>query len=229
MAITETALGELGVFLGGEEIQTGECYEIRSPYDESLVATVHRAGPDEIEAALAHATTAFETTRHLPSWQRAEVLERVSAGLAARRDEFARTIALEAGKPIKTARVEAERAAYTFAVAAEEAKRIYGEIVPLDWLPGNEGRIAHVRRLPLGPIAGITPFNFPLNLVAHKVAPALAAGNPIVLRPASQTPLAALKLAEIVDETEWPADAFAVLPCSTETARPLVEDERIKL
>ena len=121
--------------------------------------------------------------------------KRIAAAIAAQRDEFARTIALEAGKPIKTARVEADRAAFTFTVAAEEAKRIYGEIVPLDWLPGNEGRFAHVRRVPLGPVAGITPFNFPLNLVAHKVAPALAAGNPIVLRPASQTPISSFKLA----------------------------------
>ena len=101
--------------------------------------------------------------------------------------------------------------------------------MPLDWLPGNDGRVAHVRRVPLGPIAGISPFNFPLNLVAHKVAPALAAGNPIVLRPASQTPVSALKLAEIVLEAGWPADGIAVVPCSTDTARPLVEDERIKL
>src|SRR5207245_1250153 len=125
--------------------------------------------------------------------------------------------------------VEVERAAFTFSIAAEEAKRIYGEIVPLDWIPGNDRRVAHVRRVPLGPIAGITPFNFPLNLVAHKVAPALAAGNPIVLRPASQTPTSSLKLAEIVLEAGWPADAIAVVSCSTETARPLVEDERIKL
>ena len=127
---------------------------------------------------------AFETTRRLPSWKRAEILGADRRPRSTQqRDDFARTIALEAGKPIKTARGEAERAAFTFRVAAEETKRIYGEIVPLDWLPGNEGRTAHVRRVPLGPIAGISPFNFPLNLVAHKVAPALAAGNPIVLRP----------------------------------------------
>jgi len=229
MAITEVALGEFGILVGGEEIETGERYEVRSPYDDSLVATIHRAGPDEIEAAIARATAAFEATRHLASWQRAEVLERASAAIAARVEEFAQTIALEAGKPIKTARVEAQRAVYTFAVAAEEAKRIYGEIVPLDWLPGNENRIAHVRRVPLGPIAGITPFNFPLNLVAHKVAPAIAAGNPIVLRPASQTPVSSLKLGRLLIDAGWPADAIAVVPSSTDAARPLVEDDRIKL
>src|SRR4051812_47912671 len=191
-------LGELGPIVRGRELRTGRTYAIRSPYDDGVVAAVDRAGPGEVEEAIAAAAEVFETTRHMPSWQRAEVLERVSAALAERGEELARTIALEGGKPIKHARLEVERASFAFKVAAEEAKRIYGEIVPLDWLPGNEGRIAHVRRVPLGPIAGITPFNFPLMLVAHKVAPALAAGNPIVIRPASQTPVSSLKLARIV-------------------------------
>jgi acyl-CoA reductase-like NAD-dependent aldehyde dehydrogenase len=229
MAVAETALGELGLVLGGEEVETGETVEIRSPYDGAAVAVVHRARPAEVEHAIAGAVEAFETTRRLPSWQREHVLERIAAGIAEQREDFARTIALEAGKPVKTARVEADRAAFTFGIAAEEAKRIYGEVVPLDWLPGNEGREAHVRRVPLGPIVGITPFNFPLNLVAHKVAPALAAGNPILLRPASQTPVSSLMLARIVLEAGWPAGAIAVMPCTTETARPLVEDDRIKL
>ena len=227
--IAQTLLGEHALVLGGERVETGDTVEIRSPFDGAPVAVVHRAGPQEVEDAIARAVAAFELTRHLPSWRRAEILDRIAGGIAERRDELARTIALEAGKPIRAARAEAERAAFTFSVAAEESKRIYGEIVPLDWLPGNEGRTAHIRRVPLGPIAGITPFNFPLNLVAHKVAPALAAGNPIVLRPASQTPLASLKLAEIVLEAGWPADGIAVVPCSTEVARPLVEDDRIKL
>ncbi|MGH2934473.1 MAG: aldehyde dehydrogenase family protein [Gaiellaceae bacterium] len=229
MAVTETALGEHGIVLGGAELETGETYEVRSPYDGAAVALVHRAGPAEVERAIAGAVEAFETTRHLPSWQREQVLEGVAARIAARREELARTIALEAGKPIKTARVEVDRAAYTFSIAAEEAKRIYGELVPLDWLPGNEGREAQIRRVPLGPVAGITPFNFPLNLVAHKVAPALAAGNPILLRPASQTPVSSLVLGRILLEAGWPENAIAVLPCTTETARPLVEDDRIKL
>ena len=192
MAIANTRRTEAGILLGGEQVETGETVEIRSPYDGSAVALVHRAGPDEVERAIAGAVEAFEATRRLPSWRREQVLEAIAAGIVARRDELAETVALEAAKPMKTARVEVDRAAFTFSVAAEEAKRIYGEVVPLDWLPGNEGRWAQVRRVPLGPIAGITPFNFPLNLVAHKVAPALAAGNPILLRPASQTPLTAL-------------------------------------
>ncbi|HKI90996.1 MAG TPA: aldehyde dehydrogenase family protein [Gaiellaceae bacterium] len=229
MAIAETALGELGILLGGAEVETGETYEVRSPYDDAPVAIVHRAGPAEVESAIAGAVEAFETTRHLASWEREQVLERIAALIASRRDELARTIALEAGKPIKTARAEVDRAVFTFSIAAEETKRIYGELVPLDWLPGNEGREALIRRVPLGPVAGISPFNFPLNLVAHKVAPALAAGNPILLRPASQTPVSSLLLGRIVLEAGWPENGIAVLPCSTDTAKPLVEDDRIKL
>jgi acyl-CoA reductase-like NAD-dependent aldehyde dehydrogenase len=229
MAVVQSQLGEVGIVLGGGRVDTAETVEVRSPYDGTPVAVVHRAGPEEVERAIAGAAAAFETTRRLPSWRREQILEAIAAGIALQREELARTIALEAGKPIKTARVEVDRAVFTFQIAAEEAKRIYGEIVPLDWLPGNEGRTAHVRRVPLGPVAGITPFNFPLNLVAHKVAPSLAAGNPILLRPASQTPVSSLRLGEIVLEAGWPEDAIAVLPCSTDTARPLVEDDRIKL
>ncbi len=222
-------LGEFPIMIGGKRRETAETYEVVSPFDGSQVAVVHRATPADVDEAITNATLAFELTRQMPSWQRERVLLDVSAGIAGRRDELAATIALEAGKALKTARQEVDRAVFTFRVAAEECKRIEGTIFDLDWLPGNEHRRAEVRRVPLGVIAGISPFNFPLNLVAHKVAPALAAGNPILLRPASQTPLSALKLAEIIYETAWPEDGFAVLPCSTDTARPLVEDDRIKL
>ncbi len=222
-------LGEFGCYIGGEWIKTGDAVEVRSPFDDSLVAVVHRAGPREIETAIAKATAAFQVTRKLPSWKRAEALEKISAGIAARREELAQTIALEAGKPIRTARAEVDRAVFTFKVAAEESKRNYGEIVPLDWLPGTEGREAQIRRVPLGPVVGISPFNYPLNLVAHKVAPALAAGDPIILRPASQTPVSALKLAEIISASGWPMEAFSVVPSATKDAAPLVEDERIRL
>jgi glyceraldehyde-3-phosphate dehydrogenase (NADP+) len=222
MAATATRLGEFATHL------SGDAYEVSSPYDGSAVALVHRASAGDVEQAIARAVAAFEVTRRLPSWQREQILQQISAGIAARRQELGETIALEAGKPLKTALLEVDRASFTFKVAAEESKRIYGEIVPLDWLPGNEGRRAEVRRVPLGVVAGISPFNFPLNLVSHKVAPSLAVGNPMLLRPASQTPLSALKLLEIVRETDWPEDAFAVLPCSTDVAAPLVEDDRIK-
>ena len=129
MAVTDTALGELGIVLGGDQLSTGETYEVRSPYDGAPVAVVHRAGPDDVERAIAGAVEAFATTRRLPSWQREQILEGISAGIAERREELARAIALEAGKPIRTARIEVDRAVFTFSVAAEESKRIYGEIV----------------------------------------------------------------------------------------------------
>lgn len=225
----QTELGEFGALIGGEQHFTGNAVEVRSPYDGALVAVVHRARPSEIERAIATATQAFDETRRLPSWKRSQVLEQISAGIADRHEQFARAIALEAGKPIRTARGEVDRAVFTFKVAAEETRRIYGEIVPLDWLPGTEGRTGYIQRVPRGPIVGITPFNFPLNLVAHKVAPALAAGNPIIIRPASQTPISAFMLAKLVLEAGWPDGGIAVVPSSTTDAGPLVEDNRVKL
>src|SRR5690348_2915741 len=222
-------LGEFPILVAGERVAGGSPFVVRSPYDGSAVAVVHRAGPAEIERAIGAAARAFDVTRRLPTWKRAAVLEAISAAIASRRDELAEMMALEAGKPMKSARVEADRAVFTFKVAAEETKRIHGEIVSLDWLPGSDGREGFVRRVPLGPIAGITPFNFPLNLVAHKVAPALAAGNPVIIRPATQTPCTALKLAEIVRDAGWPEGGLSVVPCSTHDAAPLVEDDRIKL
>lgn len=226
---TPTDESERGIFLQGKFVKTGITYSIQSPYNGDFVATVHRAGPAEVERAIAAATQAFQVTRKLPTWKRSEVLERISASLLSHRESLAQDMAKEAGKPISAARAEVDRAAFTFKVAAEEARRIYGEIIPFDWLPGSEGRTGYVQRVPLGPIAGITPFNYPLNLVAHKVAPALAAGNPIIIRPASQTPLSALNLGRIVVESGWPEDAIAVLPSSVSTAAPLIEDDRIKL
>jgi glyceraldehyde-3-phosphate dehydrogenase (NADP+) len=228
MATTKTAT-ELGPVVGGKELRTGETYEVRSPYDDALVAVIHRAGFREIESAIAGAVRAFETTRKLPSWKRSEILAGIADRIEAAKDDFARTIALEAGKPIKTARAEVDRSVFTFKTAAEETKRIHGEIVSLDWLPGLDGREAHIRRVPLGPVAGITPFNFPINLVAHKVAPALAAGDPVIIRPATQTPITALLLGRLVLDAGWPADAIAVIPSTTADAAPLISDERIKL
>ena len=223
------ALGEFGVLIGGETQTTGDTLEVRSPYDRSLLAVVHNARAADVERAIAGAAAAFAATRALPSWKRSAILDAVATTLTARREEFARTIALEAGKPIRTARLEVDRAVFTFKVGAEEARRIHGEILPLDWLPGTEQREAHIRRVPLGPIAGITPFNFPLLLVAHKAAPAMAAGNPIVVRPGPRTPVSALKLGQLIVEAGWPKDGIAVFTCSIEDTARLVEDERIKL
>src|SRR3954470_6814124 len=164
-----------GSQIAGETTHTGRTFEVSSPYDGELIAVLDYAGPAEIERAIAGAANAFATTRALPSWQRSAILEKISRTLEARREELAVLIAREAGKPIRTARLEVDRAVFAFKVGGEEARRIQGEIVSLDWLPGTEGREAHIRRVPLGPVAGITPFNFPLLLAAHKVAPAIAA------------------------------------------------------
>lgn len=222
-------LGDFGILVEGARVETGATFEVRSPYDGSLVATVHNARAADIERAIAAATRAFETTKRLPAWKRSAVLEWVAGAVLQRRDELAETIALEAGKPIRLARLEVDRAAFVLRVGAEEAKRITGEILPIDWLPGTERREALIRRVPLGPIAGITPFNFPLLLVAHKTAPAIAAGNPIILRPGPRTPLSALKLAQIVLDAGWPPGAVAAFPCSNDDTLRLVDDERIKL
>src|SRR3954465_12477337 len=220
---------ELGILLGGARLETGSTFEVKSPFDGAPVALVHNARRPAVERAIALAAAAFSTTKRLPAWKRATMLEWVAGALAQRRDELAATIAREAGKPIRLARLEVDRAAFVFRVAAGEATRINGEILPLDWLPGTEQREALIRRVPLGPVAGITPFNFPLLLVAHKAAPAMAAGNPIILRPGPRTPVSALKLAQIILDAGWPPDAIAAFPCSNEDTALLVEDDRIKL
>ena len=219
---------EYPLLIGGEWKTTGDPVEIRSPYDGRPVGLAYRAGPAEIEAAIAAAEKAFASTRHWPVWRRVEILEKIIAGIKARKEELARLISLEAGKPIKNARTEVSRAIITFTDALEECKRIRGEWLPLDIDPSAVGRQGLVRRFPLGPITGITPFNFPLNLVAHKVAPAMACGNTMLLKPASQTPLTALTLARIVEEAGAAPGMLNVLFCHSSIAEPLVTDERIK-
>jgi acyl-CoA reductase-like NAD-dependent aldehyde dehydrogenase len=216
-------------FLDGRWREDGDVVEIHAPYDGSLIARVVQGQREHAELAIASAVKAFGTTRRLPAFERQRVLRRISASIAERKEEFSRALAQEAGKPIKAARVEVERSIFTFNVAAEESTRIYGEFLPLDWQEFTAGRWGIVRRFPLGPVAGITPFNFPLNLVAHKVAPAIAAGCPMVLKPAPQTPLCSLLLAECVQQAGWPDGGLNVLPLSNEDAGLLVTDERIKL
>jgi acyl-CoA reductase-like NAD-dependent aldehyde dehydrogenase len=218
-----------GFFVDGHWHEDGDVVEIHAPYDGSLVARIVQGRREHAEAAIAAAVKAFGTTRRLPAFERQRVLRRISASIAERKEEFARTLAQEAGKPIKGARVEVERAIFTFNVAAEESTRIYGEYLPLDWQEFTAGRWGIVRRFPLGPVVGITPFNFPINLVAHKVAPAIAAGCPMVLKPAPQAPLCSLLLAECVQQAGWPDGGLNVLPLSNEDAGLLVTDDRIKL
>ena len=218
-----------GFYLDGKWLDEGDIVEIHAPYDGAVIASVHQGRREHAEAAIAASVKAFGTTRRLPAFERQRVLRRISDGIHDRKDEFARTLAQEAGKPIKSARMEVDRAVFTFNVAAEETVRGYGEYLPLDWMQSTAGRWGIVKRFPLGPIAGITPFNFPLNLVAHKVAPAIAAGCSMVLKPAPQTPLSSLLLAEVIQQAGWPDGGFNVLPLSNEDAGLLVTDERIKL
>ena len=218
-----------GFYLDGKWVEDGDIVEVRAPYDGSVIARVVRGRREHADAAIAAAVKAFGTTRRLPAFERQRVLRQISAGIAERKEEFSRTLALEAGKPIKAARQEVERAIFTFNVGAEESTRIYGEFLPLDWQEFTAGRWGIVRRFPLGPVAGITPFNFPLNLVAHKVAPAIAAGCSMVLKPAPQTPLCSLLLAECVQQAGWPDGGFNVLPLSNDDASLLITDDRIKL
>src|SRR5499433_2182650 len=227
--MTVTPVSTQGFLVNGKWIEEGEVVEIHAPYDGSVLAQVYQGRREHAEAAITAAVRAFGTTRRLPAYERQRVLRRVAQSITERKQEFAHTLAQEAGKPIKAARIEVERAAFTFNVAAEESTRIYGEYLPLDWQEYTAGRWGIVRRFPLGPIAGITPFNFPLNLVAHKVAPAMAAGCSMVLKPAPQTPLSALLLAEVVQQAGWPDGGLNVLLLSNEDSELLVTDERIKL
>ena len=227
--MTATAVATRGFFVDGKWIERGELAEIRAPYDDAVIAQVFQGTRADAELAIASAVKAFGTTRRLPAFERQRVLRRIAQSISQQKDEFSRTLAQEAGKPIKAARTEVDRAVFTFNVAAEESTRIYGEYLPLDWQEYTVGRWGIVRRFPLGPIAGITPFNFPLNLVAHKVAPAIAAGCPLVLKPAPQTPLCSILLAEAVQQAGWPDGGLNVIPLSNEDAGLLVSDDRLKM
>ncbi|MGO9649845.1 MAG: aldehyde dehydrogenase family protein [Terriglobales bacterium] len=227
--MTATPVTTQGFLVDGKWIEEGDPVEIRAPYDRSVIGRVFQGRREHAEAAIAAAVKAFGTTRRLPAFERQRMLRRVAQGLTQRKEEIAHSMAQEAGKPIKAARTEVERSIFTFTVAAEESTRIYGEYLPLDWQETTVGRWGIVRRFPLGPIGGITPFNFPLNLVAHKVAPAIAAGCTIVIKPAPQTPFTALLLAEVVQQAGWPDGALNVLPLSNEDAGLLVTDERLKM
>ena len=227
--LTAAPVATHGFFLDGKWLEEGDTVDVRAPYDGALVGRVLQGRREHAEAAIAAAVKAFGTTRRLPAFERQRVLRYIASGIHERKEEFARTLAQEAGKPIKTARLEVDRAILTFNIAAEEAVRGYGEYLPLDWQQSTAGRWGIVRRFPLGPIVGISPFNFPLNLVAHKVAPAMAAGCSMVLKPAPQTPLSSFLLAEVVQQAGWPDGGLNVLLLSNGDSELLVTDDRIKL
>jgi glyceraldehyde-3-phosphate dehydrogenase (NADP+) len=200
-----------------------------NPYDGRLIAEVCQAGRSEIEPAIQATIEGARVMRSLPGHARSSLLAAIARLLQTRQEEGARIIAGEAGKPISDARREVGRAIQTFSIAAEEAKRIGGDVLPLDWTPGTESYWGVTRRFPLGAVLGITPFNFPINLVAHKVAPAIAAGNAILIKPAPQTPLTALFLGELAVEAGFPPGALNIVPCANDVAERLVGDARFKL
>jgi acyl-CoA reductase-like NAD-dependent aldehyde dehydrogenase len=223
-----TAVSDHALVIGGERVETGDWLEVRSPYSGDVVGRVARGGAAETRRALDAANAAQRDP--LPAHERARILDTVARLLAERQEDAARTISAEAGKPLKAARVEAQRAVSTFTFAAVEARRLTGETVPMDASPAGEGKLAFTLRVPIGIIGAISPFNFPLNLVAHKIAPALAAGCPVVLKPASATPLSALFLAGLEEEAGLPPGWLNVVAgSSAEIGDVLVEDERVKL
>lgn len=216
-------------FIGGEWVPATVHAPLLSPCTGQEIAQISQADSSLVENAIAAAHEATAVMRRLSAYQRAFLLERISILMNERLEEAARIIAIEAGKPIKTARGEVIRTIQTYKFAAEEAKRLHGETVPLDAAIGGEGRLAYTVREPLGVIGAITPFPFPMNLVAHKVGPALAAGNTVVLKPASQTPLSALFLAELAEQAGVPAGALNVITGSgASVGDQIVSDPRVR-
>ncbi len=218
------------IFLAGRWVESPDVLVVDNPADASTPAgTTYTATEAQYEEAVEAAVAAFQVTRVLPAYERGRILRDISAGLRARREEIGRLIALEAGKPIRDALVEVDRAVLTFRLGAEEAERMTGEVIPLDLLPSSKDRFGITRRFPIGPIAAISPFNFPLNLAAHKLSPAIASGNPLVLKPPSKDPLTMLAVAEIIEAAGAPAGSVSILPMTRELGDRMVADPRFKL
>ena len=223
-----TTAAERKLLIAGEWVETGEWQEVRSPYSDEVVARVSKAGAEETRRAIDAAEAAM--SEPLPAHKRAEILVRVAGALGRRHEEVARLISDEAGKPMKAAKLEASRAMSTYTFSAVEARKLAGEMVPMDASQAGEGKLAFTLRPPIGVVGAISPFNFPLNLVAHKIAPALAAGCAVVLKPASQTPLSALLLAELENEAGLPPGWLnVVVGPASEIGDVLVDDERVKV
>ncbi|HNW52699.1 MAG TPA: aldehyde dehydrogenase family protein, partial [Bacteroidales bacterium] len=217
------------IYCAGHFITASEALAVYNPYDGSLVATTYLAGVAELEEAVTAAANVAEELRKTPSFRRYDILKEISEALLAQKHQFADLITLESGKPIRYALGEVDRSIQTFAVAAEESRRLPKEYMSIDWTPAGAGKEGFVKYFPVGIVAGIAPFNFPLNLAVHKIAPAIAAGCPIILKPSSLTPLSTLMLAQIIDQTALPKGAISILPLNRETGNKLVTDERISL
>ncbi|MDD8019177.1 MAG: aldehyde dehydrogenase family protein [Bacteroidota bacterium] len=216
-------------FIGGEQRKTDVLSSIKNPFDGKEVAHIHLAEPADINEAIQSAVGSFKVTSQYSGFERSQILSSIARSIQVRKEEFAQLITAEAGKPIKLSRAEVDRAIATFEIAAEESKRVVGEVLPLDITAITKGKQGIVQRFPIGVIACISPFNFPLNLVAHKIAPAIASGNTFVLKPPPQTPLTSLLLAECLLESGLDKRTVNVIPCSNEDTEILVTDERIAM
>ena len=217
------------LYLAGSWVETSDKLEVRNSYSREVIASVSLAGNHELEKAIEAGINAEEELAEMPAYRRYSLLMNIAHGLEADRERIGRILGAEACKPLKPALAEVDRAIQTFIVAAEEARRLPAELMSIDWTPAGAGKEGILKYFPLGLVAGISPFNFPLNLAVHKIAPAIAAGCPIVLKPSSSTPLSTLELARIMDSAGTPPGALSVLPASRETGNRMVTDPRFKL
>ncbi len=218
-----------GIYIDGKWVISNDTIDVVNPYDGSTVETVSIADEQQFEKAVQVAVKTYERSRKLKVHEKTKALLFISQELENRKEDISKTLTMESGKLISDSRAEVDRSVMVFRLAAEILDTAGGEVMPLDITDVSGDRFGIIKRFPIGPILGISPFNFPLNLVSHKVAPAIATGNPIILKPASSTPLSALKLAEIFNMTELPKGMFQVLPCSRQTANKFIEDERFRM
>lgn len=217
------------IYCAGDFVSTTKNHRIVNPYKSDEIAETFLAGETELEKALTAAVNVKDECAFLPSYKKYSILKQIGDELFSLRQQFAELISYESGKPIRNAVAEVDRSIQTFTVAAEESKRLPKEYLSLDWTPAGAGKEGIVKYFPVGIVAGISPFNFPLNLAVHKIAPAFAAGCPIIVKPSSLTPLSTLMLAQIIDRTDLPKGAFSVLPMDRQTGNKLVTDDRISL
>lgn len=217
------------IYCGGEFIETDEILEVTNPYTGKFFARTFNAGSAELEKAIKSAESVRVTLQDLPSFSKYDILMELANGLASDKQHFAEILSLESGKPIRYAIGEIDRSIQCFRVAAEESRRLPRESMSLDWTPAGKGKEGWVKYFPVGIVAGISPFNFPMNLAVHKIAPAIAAGCPIILKPSSSTPLSVLLLSRLIDKTALPKGAVSILPMNRQIGNQLVTDERISL
>lgn len=222
-------MNDYKLYIAGKFIKTDQKLVVTNPFDNSVVGETYLAGKYELEKAIDKALEVKDIMRDLPSYQKYKILNEIAERINEKKNELALILSKEAGKPLKYALGEIDRAIQVFTVAAEESKRLPKEYFSIDWTPAGEGKEGLVKYFPVGLIAGIAPFNFPLNLAVHKIAPAIASSNPIILKPARSTPLSVLELAKIIDKTDLPKGAFSVLPMDREAGNQLVTDYRIQM